>query len=123
MCIFSNVPTSVMMFDLNGHIVDANDRCFSYHGAESPVELEKILYSESDWKNISTAVTMAKMGMPTTFKYSFVYDNKEKWAKAVANPVVDSDGSLLGVSVMGRDITLKENLINELKSMKLQEIA
>ncbi len=123
MCIFSNIPASMMLFDIHGKLVDANDRCYTYHNVDDIDQLQGSLRVNAKWTTIVSSVTKAGKGVSSPFQYSFNYKDGKKWSKAVANPVLDEDGKMIGVSILEKDITLKKNMLSELQQLKLKETA
>jgi PAS domain S-box-containing protein len=116
--IFSKVPTSIMVFDGKGNILDANSRCLGYHEVESIDQLKVSLKDSHVWDIITAAVVAAYSGIPSSFQYCFENKHSTRWSKAVATPVLDEENSLIGVSVVEKDVTLKQTLLSELKQMK-----
>ena len=119
MCIFKEVPAPVMVFSVQGRLIDANDRCYHYHGVDGIKKLEARLMRSAEWEDILFSVHRAKSSMPTPFSYSFTSPEGKKWVKAISNRVLDTEGNLIGISILGKDITLKHNMLSELKQMQL----
>lgn len=119
MCIFSKVPSPVLVFDTAGHLVDANEAGLQYHDSASVAGIKETLQGSELWKTLIKYVNMALSGVSGVVQYSFILHGEKRWVKAAVNPIKDEKGTLIGVSVLEKDVTLKRKMLSELKQMNM----
>lgn len=115
----NSLPSSVIIFDKEGKILDANQAACLTHGVERISDLGAAVSHE-----ILEQVGNAIKGEYCTAEYKTTNKKtgKELWLRAKCNPVYTTEGTPSGVSVFEKDITAQKALITELKSMKAANV-
>lgn len=114
--VLNSLPSSVIVYDALGKIVDANQAACYVHGVDHIADLEKPASAEE-------AIRKALTGEFCTTEYCIVNKKtgKQRWLKVQCNPVYTTGDTPVGVSLFEKDITSQKELMIELLNMKVSD--
>lgn len=120
MCIFDNVPAPAMMLDTSLKIKGANQSMLSYHGCNTCDKVYSNLENNRSWPAILAKAYAALKGESSTMEYDFVQEGtfSLRKAKAAISPVRNTDGDIIGVSIIEKDYTWKKSLLSGLQELR-----
>ena len=111
----NSLPSSVLIYDREGRLIDANQTAYIMHGVSSMEEIDPP-------EGVAKAREKAMTGEYCTTEYRIVdkKTGKERWLKAHCNPVYTEGDGLVGVSIFEKDITSQKEIMKELLSLKVK---
>ena len=121
---FESVPDGIKVVDLNGIIIDANERAAEIHGLVSKDELlgknsfETIAQHDRERASINMQKTL-KQGASKAVEYILLRsDGSEFPGELSASVMNDDSGNPIGIIVVMRDITERKKAEEEIKKFK-----
>ena len=114
--VLNSLPNSVVIYDKDGKIVDANQAACLTHGVDAMSEME-LLPEQRE------ALGRALNGEYCTAEYKIRHrkTGKERWLKVHCNPVYTDGTDPVGASFFEKDITSQKEIAMELLKLKVKE--
>lgn len=114
--VLNSLPNSVVIYDKDGRIVDANQAACLTHGVEEISDIE-LAPEQRAW------LEKALLGEYCTSEYKIrdKRTGKERWLKVHCNPVYTDSDTPVGVSFFEKDITSQKEITMELLKLKVKE--